>query len=304
MIRKNSAMKKRCLLFSLLFVSTSLLTAQEDGLLSLVEEEERTEYITGAFKTNRVIHGHSIENTAGGVLDVKIAHRFGRLNSGFFSFYGLDDAMARIGADYGITDQLTIGIGRNGFLNTFDGFAKYKFLRQSAGKREMPLSAAFLATIAARGTKVNPDPENQASSRLAYTYQLLLGRKFNRNFSMQLMPTLVHRNLVDFNEENDVYALGIGARQKITKRIAVTLEYYYVPGDQLPSDDVSNFYNSLAIGFDIETGGHVFQLHFTNSTSMIHRGFITETTGNWADGDIHFGFNIARVFTIDKPEIK
>lgn len=297
-------MKKPCLLLSLLFLPPAFLAAQEDGLLSLVEEEERTEYITAAFKTNRVIHGHSIENTAGGVLDVKIAHRFGMLNSGFFSFYGLDNVMARIGADYGITDQLTIGLGRSGFLNTFDGFAKYKFLRQSAGKRNMPISAAFLGAMELRATKDNLDPEDRPSSRLAYTCQLLVGRKFNENFSLQLMPTLVHRNLVDFDEENDVYAIGLGARQKITKRIAATLEYYYVPGDQLPSGDINKFYNSLAVGFDIETGGHVFQLHFTNSTSMAHRGFVTETTGNWADGDIHFGFNIARVFTIDKPEIK
>ncbi|MCB0583176.1 MAG: hypothetical protein KDD10_28110 [Phaeodactylibacter sp.] len=297
-------MKKHCLLFSLLFTPLFFLSAQEGDLLSLIDEEERTEYVTAAFKTNRVIHGHSIENTAGGVLDVKIAHRFGRLNTGFFEFYGLDNAMARIGADYGITDQLTVGLGRNGFLNTFDGFLKYKFLRQSTGKKNMPVSAALLGTLEFRATKENPDPEGQASSRFAYTYQLLVGRKFSQAFSLQLMPTLVHRNLVDFNEQNDVFAIGLGARQKITKRVALTLEYYYVPGDQLPSDDINRYYNSLAIGFDIETGGHVFQLHFTNSTSMIHRGFITETTGNWADGDIHFGFNIARVFTIDKPEIK
>lgn len=297
-------MKKNCLLLSLLLTPLFFLSAQEGDLLSLIDEEERTEYVTAAFKTNRVIHGHSIENTAGGVLDVKIAHRFGMLNTGFFEFYGLDNAMARIGADYGITDQLTVGLGRNGFLNTFDGFLKYKFLQQSTGKKNMPISAALLGTLEFRATKENPDPEGQASSRFAYTYQLLVGRKFSQAFSLQLMPTLVHRNLVGFNEQNDVFAIGLGARQKITKRVALTLEYYYVPGDQLPSDDINRYYNSLAIGFDIETGGHVFQLHFTNSTSMIHRGFITETTGNWADGDIHFGFNIARVFTIDKPEIK
>ena len=135
-------MKKLYLAVLVFAFPLAFLSAQEDDLLSLVEEEEGTEYVTAAFKTNRVIHGHSIESTAGGVLDVKIAHRFGMLNSGFFNFYGLDNVMARIGADYGITDQLTIGLGRSGFLNTFDGFAKYKFLRQSKGKRNMPVSAA------------------------------------------------------------------------------------------------------------------------------------------------------------------
>jgi hypothetical protein len=130
-----------------------------------------------------------------------------------------------------------------------------------------------------------------------YTHQLLLGRKFSENFTMQLMPTFVHRNLTkNEDEKNDVYALGAAARQKLTKRLAINVEYYYL----LPDQVADKYNNSLSIGFDIETGGHVFQLHFTNSTSMIDRGFVTETTGDWLDGDVHFGFNVSRVFTIKK----
>lgn len=291
---------------TLLFLLTMLcppliLGAQEEDLLSILEEEETIEYVTAAFKTNRVINGHSIESTSAGVLDFKISHRFGMVNSGFTELFGLDNAMVRIGFDYGITDQLTVGIGRSSFQKVYDGFLKYKFLRQSTGKRTMPISVAFLSDVELIATKRSPDPEGRNNARYAFVQQLLIGRKFSDNFSLQVMPTYVHRNLVDFNEENDAYALGFAARQKISKRIAITAEYYLVPGEQLPSDNVHDYQNSLSLGFDIETGGHVFQLHFTNSTSMAHKGFIAETTGDWGDGGIHFGFNVSRVFTIKQP---
>lgn len=277
--------------------------AQEDDLLSLLgEEEETTEYANASFKTNRVINLHSLESTSAGVLDVKISHRFGTLNRGAYELFGLDNASIRIGADYGITDQITIGLGRSSYQKTFDGFVKYKFLRQSKGKKVMPVTAAFLATTAVQSMKwQNPDRENYFSSRMYYTFQLILGRKFNENFSLQISPTVVHRNLVKTaNEAHDVYALAAAGRIKLTKRVAINAEYIYVLPDQL----LPGFRNSLSVGFDIETGGHVFQLHFTNSTSMIEPGFITETVETWGNGGIHFGFNVSRVFTVVRPGIQ
>ena len=164
----------------------------------------------------------------------------------------------------------------------------------------MPVTAAALASMAIKTIPWRyPDRDNHPSSRLYYTFQLIVGRKFSEGFSLQLSPTLVHRNLVaTVNESNDVYALGIAARQKLNKRLAVNAEYIYVFPDQLGSA----FTNSLSIGLDIETGGHVFQLHFTNSTSMVPKGYITETVGDWAKGDVHFGFNVSRVFTVVKPK--
>lgn len=280
------------------------LMAQEDDLLSLLDDdkEETTEYVTASFKANRVINLHSLENTAAGVLDIKIGHRFGTLNGGFYELFGLDQASIRIGGDYGITDQLMIGLGRSSFEKTYDGFIKYKFLRQSKGKRNMPISAAFLATTAIQTLRwQNPDRDNLFSSRLYHTFQLIAGSKINEQISLQLSPTMVHRNLVLTNEEeNDVYALGVAGRIKLTKRVTLNAEYIYVLPDQLAPE----FQNSFSIGFDIETGGHVFQLHFTNSTSMIEKGYIAETVGNWGDGGIHFGFNVSRVFTLEKPKIK
>jgi len=100
-------------------------------------------------------------------------------------------------------------------------------------------------------------------------------------------------------EKNDVYALGTAARIKITKRLAVNAEYIYL----LPDQVAPGITNSLSVGVDIETGGHVFQLHLTNSTSMIEKGFISETTNSWSDGGIHFGFNVSRVFTVKRRKI-
>jgi opacity protein-like surface antigen len=292
------------LFVAFILVFSSQTFAQEDDLLSLLGEEETIDYTNASFKTNRVINLHSLESTASGVLDFKINHRFNPLNNGFYDLFGLDGANIRFGFDYGLSNVITIGVGRSSFEKSYDGYVKYKFLRQSTGKRNMPISAALLLTSAVNTLRwENPDRENYFSSRLAYTSQLIIGRKFNESFSLQLSPTMVHRNLVRTNaEKNDVYALGVGTRVKLSKRVAINGEYIYLLPDQVAEGN----FNSLSIGLDIETGGHVFQLHFSNSRSMIEKGFIAETTGNWNssfDG-IHFGFNISRVFTIKRKNIE
>lgn len=273
-------------------------SAQDDDLLSLLGEDEQINYVTASFKTDRVINLQSLENTAPGVLDVKISHRFGFINQGAYQLFGLDNATIRIGADLGLTDHLMIGFGRSSFEKTFDGYAKLKLLRQSTGKRNTPFSILAFGSAALKSIHFkDPERENYFSSRMFYTGQLIIGRKFSDSFSFQVSPTLVHRNLVaTTDEKNDVFAIGFAARQKLTRRLSLNAEYIYV----LPNQILDTYYNSLSIGFDIETGGHVFQLHFTNSTSMIDKGFIAETSGNWMDGGIHFGFNISRVFTLWK----
>jgi len=291
---------KKSLLFFCCLLLTQWLVAQDEGdLLSLLGEEATTEYATASFKTNRVVNGHSLENTAAGVMDFKISHRFSPLNQGLYDIFGLDGATIRIGLDYGITDRLMIGVGRSTKEKIIDGFAKYKILRQSTGKRNMPVSLSYLVDAQIKTVKFSDQTrENLFSSRLYYTHQLLIGRKFNNAFTLQLMPTLLHRNLVETKaEKNDVLAMGVAGRIKLTKRVTINAEYYYVLPDQIRPE----YTNVLSLGFDIETGGHVFQLHFTNSSDMTYKGFITETTDQWFDG-VRFGFNISRVFTIVKPK--
>ena len=300
---------KKLLLFLLLLASGILPLAAQDDLLSLLGEEKTTDYATASFKTTRIVNGHSIENVAPGVLDFKISHRFAPVRNGIYDLFGIDGASIRFGLDYGITDRLMIGLGRNSREKIVDGFAKYKLLRQSSGKRNMPLSLIYLIDAQVKTVKFADDTrENFFSSRLFYTHQVLIGRKFNESISLQLMPTLIHRNLVATpDDKNDVFSIGIAGRVKLNKRVAINAEYYYVPSGQIVSQ---TYVNSLSLGLDIETGGHVFQLHFTNSPDMSYKGFITETQEDWFfknDEDrwlsgLRFGFNISRVFTVVKPK--
>ncbi|MGM0565622.1 MAG: DUF5777 family beta-barrel protein [Bacteroidota bacterium] len=274
--------------------------AQDDLMGMLGDDEPTTEYTYATFKSTRVISGQSVENPAEGVLQFVVSHHFGRVNQGAYDLFGLDQATVKLDFQYGITDRLAVGIGRSSYQKTFDGFVKYKALRQSTGEKEMPVTLSYVAGADLNSLKWKyPDRDNHFSSRISYFHQLLLARKFNEDLSLQLSPTVIHKNLVETaNDPNDIIALGAGGRYKLTQRFSLNAEYFYL----LTEETANEFENVLSIGVDIETGGHVFQLHFTNAQPMFERGFISETRGKWADGDVYFGFNINRVFTIKKPE--
>jgi len=274
----------------------------QDDLMSMINQDtsKATNYTTATFKSTRVLNGHSIERMPEGQLDVRISHRFGTLNSGGYNFWGLDISNIHLSLEYGIFNWVMVGIGRSEYEKTYDGFAKFSILRQSTGAIEMPVSVSALTSIAMRTLKF-PDQTrtNYFTSRLAYVAQILVARKISEGFSFQLTPTYLHRNLVATElDPNDILALGAGARLKLSKRISFNGEYYYIAN---PKTYLSQpIYNPLSLGFDIETGGHVFQLFFTNSLGMTEKQFIGATTGRWRKGDIHFGFNISRVFTLMK----
>lgn len=296
-------MKKIILLAFLNLSIVYMLHAQDtkkdtSDLMSQLEKETppQTVYTKATFKTTRLINGHSVENTGKGVLDVKISHRFGNLNEGGYELWGLDHATMRLGFDYGITNAIMIGVGRSTFEKTYDGFIKIKLLRQSTGKHKMPITLSYVPTIELRTLKFLEDSKisNNASNRIYYTHQLIIARKFSEGTSLQLMPTFVHQNLVMLKTDpNNMFAVGIGGRQKVSRRVSINAEYYPVIGKRQADTK-----DALSFGVDIETGGHVFQLHFTNAPGMSEHSFITQTKGTWGKGDILFGFNISRVFTI------
>ena len=298
---KSIHILKTGLIVSALFLFQAI-RAQEDttDLLSLLGEDEPTlDYTIATFKSTRVINMHSIENAAAGHLDFRISHRFGTINSGVGELWGLDQAYMRLGFEYGVNDRMMVGFGRSNVNKEIDGFVKYKIIRQSTGSKNVPVTISWFSSAVVRTTPfADPERKNYFTSRLYYCHQLLIARKISDALSLQVAPTLVHRNLVaDSTVKNDVYAIGVGGRYKLTKRSSFNFEWVPVPGNQL--DDI--YRNSLSLGFDIETGGHVFQLHFTNSKPMNEKGFITETTGDWAEGDIQFGFNVSRMFSVVKP---
>ena len=230
-------------------------------------------------------------------MDLRILHRFGPVNQGVSQFFGLDQASMRLGFDYGISKNFTIGIGRTTTNKELDGFLKYRLLQQSTGPGSFPLSIVLVAGMSIQTYK-NLDPSKEVSFNLrsGYYYQAIFGRKFTDRFSLQLSPTLVHRNEVAIGDVNDIFAAGVGARYKFSKRMAFVVDYFYVTNG-LPH---SNGTNPLSVGVDIETGGHVFQLHFSNTSGMNERAFITQTTNKWGSGDIQFGFNLSRVFNLKK----
>lgn len=285
------------------FIAVMLLSVPvlaQDDLLDMIEEgeEETTHYTSATFKATRVINTQSIETPSEGVLQFVIQHRFGTLNQGAYELWGLDQSTIRLGFDYGITDWLSIGVGRSSFQKTYDGGVKVKILRQSTGKVNMPITVAYFAGMYVNSLRwADPDRDNYFSSRLSYAHQLLIARKFGDCLSVQITPTLIHRNLVEtVARGNDDLGLGFAGRFKITKRLSVNWDYVYL----MKNESMQDLTNSLSLGLDIETGGHVFQLHVTNSQGMFERAFVSETTGNWLDGDIYFGFNISRVFTLKK----
>lgn len=295
----------RQLLPAILLIVAAGASAQNDtSLLDLLgDEKPETTKVTNAFKSPRVINGHSMEMLGEGVLDFRILHRFGKISRGFYDMFGLDQASMRIGFDYGVTPNLTVGFGRTTFLKELDAFAKYRLLWQSEGAKNIPVSVIWVSGITMNGLK-NPIAEPEVpvtlSRRLAYYHELIIGRKFTDRFTMQLSPVLVHNNIVGNRlTPNDLFALGVGTRLKVSQRIALVLDYYHA-FNRFPN---VLSYDPLSIGVDIETGGHVFQLHFSNAAGMNERAFLTDDNGNWLKGDIQFGFNLSRVFQLKKRKV-
>jgi hypothetical protein len=288
---------------SILFLLISFSVLAQDNLMDILDKQSSAEinYASATFKSTRILNGHSIARMPAGQLDVRISHRFGLINSGAYEFFGLDQSNIHLSLEYGVLNWLMIGIGRGSYEKTADGFAKFTILRQSSGARVMPVSVSFMSSVAIKTIKwSDPTRTNYFSSRLSFVDQVLIARKINQRFSIQLSPSFVHRNLVPTElDPNDIWSVGAGGRVKLTNRISMNAEYFYIINSKTYM--TQKIYDPLSLGFDIETGGHVFQLFFTNSIAMIEKGFIGETTGSWRKGDIHFGFNISRVFTLKKP---
>jgi hypothetical protein len=261
---------------------------------SIQPEQDKTIYADATFKSVRLINGYTSETAGKKDFIFSISHRFGNLNQGIYDLFGLDQSTIRFGFEYGINDRIDLGIGRSNYEKLYDGFIKVKLTRQSTGVKSFPFTITLLEGMSITSQRWENDAVDYPfTGRLYYIHELFIARKFNDKFSAQLSPVIIHRNMVETTkDQNTVSAIGVGGRYKITSRFTAVCEYYYL----LPGETANNFNNSLAFGVELETGGHVFQLHFSNSTGMTEKAFIPETTGKWKDGDINFGFNIIRLF--------
>lgn len=256
-------------------------------------DEPAAHPVYATFKDTRIINVQSNETPGKDVMHFVIAHRFGQINEGAYSLWGLDNASMRMALDYGLTERLSIGVGRSTFQKTFESSLKWKALEQQSDN-SIPIGITLYAVGMARGdsTFAESQVNRTFANRLSYTYQAIITRKWTEKFSLAVVPSFTHRNLVGFSSDaHDQWTLGVGARYKLAARLSLNSEYHFLI-DGLPD----GAQNSLSIGVDIETGGHVFQLHITNSRGMFERAFLTETNGRWLDGALFFGFNLSRVF--------
>lgn len=307
--------------YSLLLIAPGFLFAQqqEEDLLSMVDDgPKKNEPVYATFKTYRLGNAQTIETVKKNHLDFRIAHRFGNIynsdlpnpiNETFQSFYGFDNNTdIRFSFDYGITDDITIGIGRSAMNKLFDGSIKWKLLKQTTNFK-VPVSITFFGDLGYcfaptselyRG--ITKNFETNELHRFNYISQLVIASKLNKAISLEILPTYVHRNFIvqnintnnDAEDVNGFMALGIGGRIKLTKRVCLIGDYFYNFADFYKNNDKIKM--PLALGVELETGGHVFSLFFTNAGGLIENNFIPYTYDSWSKGQVKFGFNISRTF--------
>jgi len=278
---------KKLILLLFLF---PLLTYSQDDLLSGVEAPITKEKVASAFKALKIVNLESTKLAAKGDLYFVVAHRFGSIKDGFEGFYGLDNANTQIKFIYGLTPGINISAARSEFA--YDFATKYMLLPQIKGG--FPVTIAGFNSLSINNTlKESLYPKLEFKNRLTYVAQLLISRKFSEKLSLEIVPSFFHENFVlDPEQSNSQYAIGFGGRYKFAKRWSLNMDY----AAHLNRASNSIYKNPLSIGFDLETGGHVFQMHFTSSQAIDEAGYLGRTTGDWTKGDIFFGFNLARVF--------
>ncbi len=288
---------KRFLLLMIAVFSIQQIVAQDStSMVSELEDKISSEKVTGTFRSTRVINSHSTEMLHKGDMDFRILHRFGSVKTGYKNLFGLDNASMRMSFDFGITNNLMVGVGRSTLLKDLDIFAKARILQQTTGENEMPVSLLVAGGYIVTTQESFAPKKPTFSERSSYYFQMIIGRKFSPNFSMQLSPLLVHNNTpLNPTDDKTILGLGGGMRYKVSKRIALVMDYNYAIGNLGAS-----IRNPLSVGVDIGTGGHVFQLHFSNSTGMNEKAYLTQTTGDFFKGDVRFGFNLSRMFQIGK----
>ncbi|MCW4469769.1 DUF5777 family beta-barrel protein [Flavobacterium sp. MFBS3-15] len=279
---------KRFLLAASLFCLMGA-NAQDDLLTELDSTVVEDNYATAVFKGLQVVTLQTTKMPAKKEFYFVVSHRFGSVKDGISEFFGFDMATTKIGGIYGVTDWLAVSASRHTMLKVYETSLKYRLARQGDA---FPVDVVGYNTVDINTFLDDKDyPKLEFADRLSYISQLIVSRKFSDRFSMELVPSFIHRNLYDPVAENDnQFSIGSGGRMKLTKRLALNLEYAY-------NFDKPDFYkNPLSVGLDVETGGHIFQLLFTNSQSMTEAGYLTHASGDWGDGDFFFGFNLYRVF--------
>lgn len=294
----------------------------QDDLLGMVDDgkPEKPQKVFATFKTYRLGNALTTEPVKKKHLDFRISHRFGNLydntqpnalNSTFQNYLGFDNASdIRNSFDYGLTDNITIGIGRSKINKMLDASVKWRFLQQTTNF-STPVSVAFFGSAGYVHAPTSDiyagivkDFETSELHRINYFTQLIIASKINDWLSLELLPGYMHRNFITekYNANNDAAdvngfaTIGFGGRIKLTKRCSFIGDYYYNLTPFYTNNPAAT--NPLSLGFELETGGHVFSLFFTNASGLIDNNFIPYTRDSWQNGQVKFGFSISRVFAL------
>mgnify|MGYP003599314257 FL=1 len=288
---------------TVIILAFPLLMNAQDDLLSEIDTTATDVTVESAFKSLKIVNLESTKLAAKGDFYFIVAHRFGFIDKGFDDFFGLDNANTQLKFLYGVNDWLTVHIGRSGFQETYDLAAKYRLYAQK--ENGFPVTIVGFNSVAINSELKEEDyPNLKFENRLSYVAQVLISRKFSDKLSLEIAPSVFHENtlrdILDENnavilpnpQDNTQFAVGLGGRYKLTSRWSVNVDY----AAHLNRASQSNYKNPLSIGVDLETGGHVFQMHFTNAQAMHETGYLGQTVGDWSKGEIAFGFNLVRVF--------
>lgn len=286
------------LLYSFLLLCSLAVQAQESDLFDVFEESTQSEVVYATFKGTQLINAATNETPGEGVLQFVMGHRFGSFNDDYlYNFFGLDNAQVRMQLDYGLTNRLNIGIGRSSFLKVADGFIKYQLLQQQKGTKTAPVSITLLSSANYRNARYTDGIDHAMSDRLSYLHQAIIARKWNRKLSTLVSPSVVHFNLVPTAQDPNTTAhITLGARYKISNRMALTGESTLLSNREFSSGE--RYTTPFALGVDIETGGHVFQLHISNTRAMNGPYWMARNPYSASNGGLFLGFNISRVFTV------
>lgn len=289
------------LFIGVLILFFSITVNAQDNLEAMLMDEmdAPTEYEYGSFLSTYLLNNQSTEMLNKHGIGFRISHKLGSIKSGADHFYGFDNANSFMEANYAPFDFLNIGLGRATLSESLSGYSKLRLTRQTSGARVMPVSLVLLM-VANCTTQQYDDIERNKnlSERFQYTTQLLISHKFNQFVSAQLIPTYIHRNLVDTKADiNDVLAIGIGATFRIEKSLRFNAEYFVVQNHNTPN---KKYYNPLSLGICYQTSRHAFELFVTNSNGITENDFIVLTNNNLWEGDLRIGFNISTVFSL-KP---
>lgn len=315
-------------ILSLLLVATGFCTmaiAQDvpDTIAVPEEAAPKQKFTRATFNSTKIINMQSVEIVTKGNLQFMINHHFGyfwdkdrggktgevfneRFRQNLGNLFGLNTGVAHtyLSFDYSPTNWANLGLAATG-RSGFEGWAKFKILRQQTGEKNIPLTLGWysMANISTQKKELNEFTDN----RWSFMHQLLIARKFSNKFSLQFMPTLIHFNIVPYgiNNSNLVWSMGLGGKYKIKSNLNLTFEYarqlnMYENLVTKTGSIISYQPDLLSLGLEINTGGHLFQFFIGNTVDGSNIEHLARNNSSIKDGKFAMGFTINRSLVLKK----